>query len=321
MGLGVIFHHFVGMGHPYIQGALTAEQFDQLLTAVGVHKFLDPERWVAARMSGQLREDQHCLTFDDALQSQVDIALPVLESHGLKAFFFVYSSVLEGHLELFEVYRYFKNQFYGSIDSFYLDFYAELARQLGAATFRDELASADAHGYLQQYSFYTEADRRFRFVRDRLLSTEQYGAVMASLMASRATSPAAIANNIWIGVPGLQRVQAGGHVIGLHSHTHPTNMVTMARDLQDVEYTRNMECLIKVLGYRPDTMAHASGSYNEDTLDILRSLGVKLGFRSDDDVGGGTMLELPRLDYKIFLERYLPSWSSSAVRGQSRIPV
>ena len=317
MGLGVIFHHFVGMGHPYIQGALTAEQFDQLLTSVGVHKFLDPLSWAAARMSGKLKDCQHCLTFDDALQSQIDIALPVLESHGLKAFFFVYSSVLEGHMELFEIYRYFKNQFYDSIDSFYLDFYAELARQLGTAAFRDELTSEQAHGYLHQYSFYTDADRRFRYVRDRLLSTARYDAIMGNLMASRDTGPAAIADNIWIGIPGLQRVQSGGHLIGLHSHTHPTNMVTMARDLQEVEYTRNMACLTRVLGYRPDTMAHASGSYNQDTLDILRALGVKLGFRSDDGVGGGTMLELPRLDYKLFIERYLAPRELSAAHGQN----
>lgn len=305
MGLGVIFHHFVGMGHPYIQGALTAEQFDELLTSVGIHKFLDPMSWATARMNGTLGDDQHCLTFDDALQSQIDIALPVLEHHGLKAFFFVYSSVLEGHTELFEIYRYFKNQFYDSIDAFYQDFYQELAMQVGATAFRDELSSEQAHDYLRQYSFYSDADRRFRYVRDCLLKFQEYESIMASLMAARGTSPTEVAGNIWISIEGLKRVRAGGHVIGLHSHTHPTNMVTMPRDQQELEYTRNMECLSGLLGYRPDTMAHASGSYNQDTLEILRGLGVKLGFRSDDGVGGGTMLELPRLDYKMFIERHV----------------
>lgn len=317
MGLGVIFHHFVGMGHPYIQGALTAEQFDELLTSVGVHKFLDPVSWATARMNGTLGDDQHCLTFDDALQSQIDIALPVLESHGLKAFFFVYSSVLEGHTELFEIYRYFKNQYYDSIEAFYLDFYAELAMQLGAAAFRDELASEQAHDYLRQYSFYSDADRRFRYVRDCLLESRQYESIMARLMAARGTSPTSVADNIWIGLEGLKRVRSGGHLIGLHSHTHPTNMVTMPREQQEFEYTSNMDCLSRVLGYRPDTMAHASGSYNQDTLEILRALGVKLGFRSDDDVGGGTMLELPRLDYKLFIERYLAPPVLSAANGQN----
>ena len=316
MGLGVIFHHFVGMGHPRIQGALTAEEFDRLLTAVGVHKFVDPHRWAAARLSGKLRHDEHCLTFDDALQSQIDVALPVLESHGLKAFFFVYSSVLEGNLELFEIYRYFKNRFYDSINAFYADFYDELAKHHGEGAFGDELAAADARNYLSQYSFYTEADRRFRYLRDRLLSVERYDAIMRSLMEARGTSPVAIADNIWIGPAGLRRVQAGGHLIGLHSHTHPTNMVTMPHEQQEDEYTRNMNCLSKMLGDRPDTMAHASGSYNQDTLDILRALGVKLGFRSDAGVGGGTMLELPRLDYKLFVERYLAGPVPPAAHGR-----
>lgn len=303
MGLGVIFHHFIGAGHPAIQGALHAEEFDRFLTTVGVDRFLAPQDWAEARLAGRLGPDQHCLTFDDALQSQIDVALPVLDSHGLKAFFFVYTSVLEGHMESFEIHRYFKNLCYESMDAFYADFYAVLARRGGEQAFRAELASEAARDYLVQYSFYTAADRRFRYVRDRLLSAAEYEAVMAELMVARGTSPAALANNIWIQPEGLRRLQAGGHVIGLHSHTHPTNMAIMPSGAQEDEYTENMHCLARLLGHRPDTMAHASGSYNDDTLAILRALGVKLGFRSDDSSGGGSMLELPRLDYKLFIEQ------------------
>lgn len=307
MSLGIIFHHFVGMGHPRIQGALTADGLDRLLTEVGPEKFIDPRTWMEQRLNGALRANQYCLTFDDALQSQIDVALPVLDSHGLKAFFFVYSSVLEGTLELFEVYRYFKNMFYDDIEAFYVDFYAELARHQGEDSFAKQLKSEEAHDYLSQYSFYTIPDRRFRYVRDRLLSAGAYKAVMAGLMDQHDTTPRSLAKNIWIDRTGLERVRQGDHVIGLHSHTHPTNMETLPRDVQEDEYERNMRCLSSILGFRPETMAHASGSYNEHTLEILRSLGIKLGFRSDDSTGGGTMLELPRLDYTMFAERHLGS--------------
>jgi peptidoglycan/xylan/chitin deacetylase (PgdA/CDA1 family) len=303
MTLGIIFHHFVGQGHPRIQGALSADEFERFLDRVGAQAILHPEDWMQARIAGELRPGQVCLTFDDALRSQVDVALPVLHRRGLKAFFFVYSSIFEGRCEPFEVYRYFKNLAYRDMDAFYREFYAELFSSHSEVSITGQLAAPDAKGYLAQYSFYTDEDRRFRYIRDRILSEADYQDVMARLMARRGMTPEGLAAGVWIDDEALARLVEDGHTIGLHSHTHPTNMGVLSRDVQRWEYDRNVAHLERVLGRRPVVMAHPSGSYNDDTLDILRDLGVLVGFRSDDRVGSGSLLELPRLDYKIFDER------------------
>jgi peptidoglycan/xylan/chitin deacetylase (PgdA/CDA1 family) len=90
---------------------------------------------------------------------------------------------------------------------------------------------------------------------------------------------------------------ARGHLIGLHSHTHPTNMTLLPVEQQYAEYRRNFDYLSSLLGTSPQTMAHPSGSYNSDTLDILREMGVQIGFRSDSDSRFHTLLEMPRLDH------------------------
>ena len=56
------------------------------------------------------------MTFDDALRCQYDIAVPVIEDLNIKAFFFVYSSIFSEDPDLFEVYRYFRMNYFKNIE-------------------------------------------------------------------------------------------------------------------------------------------------------------------------------------------------------------
>ena len=49
-----------------------------------------------------------CLSFDDALRCQYDLALPVLKEYKIKAFFFIYSALLCGIDNYLEIFRDFK---------------------------------------------------------------------------------------------------------------------------------------------------------------------------------------------------------------------
>src|SRR4051812_1212306 len=100
-----MFHHFHGGAHARGQGAISAQQLDELLDFVGAGRILPALEWQERSTRGTLAPDDLCITFDDALRCQVDIALPVLESRGLTAFWFVYSSVFEGVRERLEIYR------------------------------------------------------------------------------------------------------------------------------------------------------------------------------------------------------------------------
>jgi len=90
---------------------------------VGVDRILSPCEWLDKLAQNKLNGEDLCITFDDALLCQFEIALPVLERYGLKAFWFVYSSVIEGHLEKMEIYRFFRWSFFPNIDDFYALFF------------------------------------------------------------------------------------------------------------------------------------------------------------------------------------------------------
>jgi peptidoglycan/xylan/chitin deacetylase (PgdA/CDA1 family) len=124
--LGIMFHHFSSDRHPFIQGALSQRDFARVLRSIGPERFLRPQDWIDRSQKGTLAPRDLCLTFDDALLSQVEVALPVLDDFGLKAFFFVYSSIFDGHYELFEMIRYFRNVHFATQDAFHNAFYDRL---------------------------------------------------------------------------------------------------------------------------------------------------------------------------------------------------
>ena len=68
------------------------------------------------------KRNEICLTFDDGLKSQYDVALPILNDFNIKAFFFISTSVYTSNPNLLEVYRYFRTNYYENVNLFYKDF-------------------------------------------------------------------------------------------------------------------------------------------------------------------------------------------------------
>ena len=105
----VMFHHFHGDKHPVGQGSLSAIEFEEMIDwLLSRHQMLDANEYIEKLEQKTLGNAEICLSFDDALRCQFDIALPILERKKVKAFFFVYSSPLMGEPDPLEIYRYFR---------------------------------------------------------------------------------------------------------------------------------------------------------------------------------------------------------------------
>ena len=101
----------------------TTEEFEKLLIYLGTENILSPKEWQEKALAKELSEKDICLSFDDALKCQYDIAFPILKKHGLKAFWFVYSGVLEGQTEWLEIYRYFRTEYFENVNEYYNNFF------------------------------------------------------------------------------------------------------------------------------------------------------------------------------------------------------
>ena len=127
-----------------------------------------------------------------------------------------------------------------------------------------------------------------------------YARTMDTLMKGKGFNLESISDQLWRNNRQLHDLAEQGHVLGLHSYTHPTVMANLPRKTQKEEYEKNLDHLASILGSHDKikAMSHPCGSYNKDTLDILRDLGIEIGFRSNmSGVESPTSLELPREDH------------------------
>lgn len=299
---GIMFHHFHDERHAPGQGSLSADELAAMIDFLKPAQILPAREWLTRALRGSLRDGDLCLTFDDNLRCQFDVARPVLESRGLTAFWFVSTAATQGVPNRVEMYRAFRDRCFPDIDAFYDAFFAELERIDGDGQIARAVQQFNPLSYLCAFSFYSDADRRFRFVRDEVLGPIRYDQVMESLMAAARVDVHGLVRDLWMDAACLERLHAGGHVLGLHTHTHPTRLANLAPAEQEREYRDNYMTLMQITREPPTSMSHPCNSYNEHTLAILRGLGIQVGFRADMD-GGGSPLEHPRQDHANILRQ------------------
>lgn len=298
---GVMFHHFHGSGHTVSQGSISAADFERILDHLGCNRILGAQEWQERALMGQLRSHDLCLTFDDALRSQIDVALPVLQDRGLTAFWFVYSEAFGAPVCNVEIFRAFRHDCYPDIETFYKEFEFKVLQSLFASAAKDAISSGKADSHLAEFDFYTRGDRRFRYLRDKVLGKMAYEDLMLEMMAASGYDLATARRHLWMNENDLLSLHLNGHVVGLHSFSHPTELRLLSHAEQVREYGANKDHLETVLGSPVIAMSHPCNSYNPDTLSILKGLGIRLGFRSNMAALDGSLLECPREDHAMVM--------------------
>lgn len=301
----VMFHHFHGNGHGHGQGSISAEELTEILDWLKKkYNILGAYDFQVAALSDTLQPNDICLSFDDALLCQFDIALPVLKSYDITAFFFIYSAPLCGEENYLEIFRDFRNTFFKNIDDFY-DHFFKLVEAKFNIDYHQSLAAFLDSGYLVDYPFYSQNDRWFRFLRDVVLGPEQYHEIMIKMLNAYSYDIAKASERLWISESHIGHLHQNGHVIGLHSYSHPTAISRLSRSEQMQEYKRNKDHLCKILRTSEiSSVSHPCGDYNSETLSVLKELDVKIGFNSSmTPVTGSGLLELPREDHSNVLKQ------------------
>ena len=309
---GIMFHHFHDDGiHTKTQGSIDKDDFYRIINFIGRNNILDADIFFEKYMSNKLKENEVCLTFDDAIKCQIDIALPILEDLKIKSFFFVYTSVFEGNPDNLEFFRYFRNNYFKSIDEFYENFYKILDTDL--KSFFEKNINKIKETKIK-FPFYTIEDIKFRLVRDNFLTKSQYEENTFSLIQEKQLNYKDFYQKIFFQKSDLQTLNNLGHLIGLHTHTHPTLLEKLNYDEQKNEYEKNLSSISSILNKPKNEikcMSHPCGSYNNDTLEILKELGILLGFKQimtiESEKGmkkiNNSFLEIAREDHTTIFRR------------------
>ena len=303
---GIMFHHFHDDKiHKKTQGSINQNEFYKLIKFVGRKNILDADDFFIKCKENKLTEKSVCFTFDDAIKSQYDIALPILEDLKIKSFFFVNSSLFGYEPDLLEIYRYFRTNYFLNIDEFYKSFFKKCKKNL------NEFYKVEENTINQKklkYPFYSISDVKFRLVRDVLLTKEEYKLIMFNMFKEKNFVPEKYYEFLFMSNKNIMEIKKMGHLIGLHSHSHPTLIEKMQQSEQVNEYEKNIDILSQILNCDKKEfkyMSHPCGSYNDSTLNILKKLGVELGFKNVMDIEieknmkkiNNSFLEIARQDH------------------------
>jgi len=293
---GLMFHHFHGEGYPPdSQGSLSAAGLESILMVAGIKNFLQPQEWLDRAAQSRLQSNDLCLTFDDGLRCQYDVALPILKKHKLQAFWFVYSAPLEGKCCLLEPFRRFRSQYFQSTDEYYRYFQKEF--NLVSKVYKkkkDYLLFVKE--YREKFPFYSRNDIHYRYLRDQVLSPKQYRQIILSMMKAKGLTIEELGKGLWMNNEQIRDLHTQSHMVGLHSYDHPTRMAGLPEKEQLRQYQKNYKHLSQVCA-KPTTMSHPCDSYNSATIEILKQLNIVLGFRSNMSNSGCSSVACSALEF------------------------
>jgi len=289
---GLMFHRFHADDETVAsQGSVGAADLSRIIEHVGPSRVLPPDEWMARLDAGALGPADTCITFDDGLRSQMDVALPVLEQFGIRAFWFVYSSIFDGRPVKGEVYSHVAGRSENLFDEC-LDRCPPVLRRLlesaAFAEYADRMRTA--------VPFYSTTDVQYRFLRNAEQVRDEFEALMDQLIAERGFDTEALVRELWLTEADLRTLVGRGHAVGLHSYDHPHDLGALSRAAQRDQYERNYTQLTRATGRRPSCMSHPLNSYNEDSLEILRELDIRCGFRANLLPPAGKPLNPSRLE-------------------------
>jgi|GEM_PF-5376501 len=94
----------------------------------------------------------------------------------------------------------------------------------------------------------------------------------------------------------LAELHAGDHVIGIYPRHAPEPLASLPIRVQLKTCRDNCAYLLELLGERPVCVTHPDNAYSGDTLEVLRQMGIKLGFRRDAVQTEYSELEFPRVE-------------------------
>ena len=302
-----MFHHFHGNPHKKTQGSISANQLHKIIYFLKKkYNLVNANEFLYKFINKKIKKNDVCLTFDDSLKSQVDIALPVLNKEKVQAFFFLYTNIFEKKFNKLEVFRDFRTTRYKNVDFFYKDFFSLFKKKHPN---KYQIFKKDKiKKYLAQYTFYSSRDRQFRFCRDKILSIKNYESIMIKLMKKKNYNLVKEKNKILMSKTDIKKILKYNQLLGLHSHNHQTDMSKMSYKKQLLDYKKNFLFFKKNFNIRPKSMSHPYGRYNKNSIKVLKKIGIKLGFLSDFTKGKFfSSLEVPRYDHIYIVKKFYKS--------------
>lgn len=272
----MIFHRVLPAADPLRPGEPDARRFDELLQwLVAWFNVVSLREAVAALKAGTLPPRALCITFDDGYKDNFEIALPVLQRHGVPATFFVASGFLDG-------------------GRMWNDTVIEAVRVA-----QDEMLEVEALG-VGALAVGTTGQKRAAI--DLLLARLKYagrGRREALAESIAAAAHGSLPTDLMMTSRQVQELHRAGMDIGAHSVTHPILAGLSGEDARR-EISGSKARLEEITGAAVTLFAYPNGrpgkDYSGEHVHVVRELGFAAAFSTAWGVArsGCDLHQIPR---------------------------
>ena len=250
----LMYHRVPPRPDPLFPGERDAETFDhqmgQLADCFRIIPLLDA---VKGLRQGQLPPRAACITFDDGYADNAEIALPILQKHGIPATFFVSTGFLDG-------------------GRMWNDTVIELIRHAPGDSL--DLARID----LGQFEIGTIPQRRQAI--NSILDELKYlplDSRRSRVEEMRALIPVIPSNNLMMTSDQIRLLHSAGMEIGGHTVNHPI-LARLENDAACAEIANGKEVLEGIIQAPVRLFAYPNGKPGRDYLSDHVSMVKKIGF-------------------------------------------
>ena len=252
----LIFHRVLPEPDALFPDEIDASRFDELCGWLkGWFNMLSLDDAVARIKTGTLPARAVCITFDDGYADNHNVALPILQRHGLTGTFFVATSFLDGG-------RMWNDTVIESVRLTPLSV-LQLGCPLGAS-FADVLVSTMEEKRAAIQAIIDQL--KYKPVAERAALTEQ----IAQLSQVRPST------DLMMTSAEVRALRHAGMQIGAHTVSHPI-LATLDRSTAHAEIAESKGTLESLLGERVGLFAYPNGKpqvdYSSESVDIVRGLG------------------------------------------------
>lgn len=293
------FHRVHARPDPLFPGEPDADRFDQLMRLVSrSFRVLSLAQAADHLAQASLPARSLVLTFDDGYADNVEVALPILQRHGLTASFFVSTGFLDG-------------------GRMWNDSVIECLR----ASTRSSLDLAE-FGVAAAVPLQTLAQRQ-QAVQLLLPKIKYLNLGQRELALTKLQSLCGVANlprNLMMSTAQLRSLQSAGMEIGGHTVSHPI-LTTLSGEQAEEEIALGRERLQQLIDQPVQVFAYPNGKPGQDYDASHVALVRKLGFRAAVSTAAGAagagadLFQLPR--YTPWAKG-LPLWAARLALNQRR---
>jgi len=304
---GLMFHRFSNSKkNNYIPGTLIKKDLEDIIKYVGRNRILTPQEWLDRLAKNKLSKDNLCITFDDGLKSQYNIALPVLNKYKIKAFWFIPTGSFSKIYDKNEIFTYLIFTKFKKFQIFFKKFlnYTKIDKSL----LQSKKFKSFFKKYSKKYKYYSESEIQYRFIKFFMFKKKKFETIMTKFFLNNKINIKKYEQNTWMKKNDIINLSKNSHIIGMHSFSHPYRMSDISKFDQKKEYKKNYKDLKLICKKNILSMSHPMNSYNNYTLKLLNKMGVICGFKADSKFNTKSKkfyehLEIPREDASFILKK------------------